>query len=92
MNTILKVSSNSNPHSVAGAIAGTIDEQGFADIQAIGAGATNQATKAIIISRGFFAPRGIELLVIPSFLEVDVDGETRTAIRFAIKADYNPHL
>lgn len=84
MDTILKTSSKSNPHSVAGAIAGTIDEKGMAEIQAIGAGALNQAVKAVIIARGFFAPRGIELQVIPSFMELDVDGEVRTAIRLAV--------
>lgn len=84
MDTVLKTSSTSNPHSVAGAIAGTIDERGQAEIQAIGAGALNQAIKAIIIARGFYAPRGIELLMIPSFLEIDVNGEKRTAIRLAV--------
>lgn len=81
---ILKTSSKSNPHSVAGAIAGTIDERGAAEIQAIGAGALNQAIKAVIIARGFYAPRGIDLLVIPSFLEIDVDGKKKTAIRLAV--------
>lgn len=83
--TILKTSSKSNPHSVAGALAGTIDETGMVEIQAIGAGALNQAIKAIIIARGWYAPRGIELQVIPSFLELDVDGATRTAIRLAVR-------
>lgn len=85
MNKILKTSKNSDPHSVAGAIAGTVDEIGLAEIQAIGAGALNQAIKAVIIARGFFAPRGIELQVIPSFLDVDVEGNTRTAIRLSVR-------
>ncbi len=84
MNTVLKTSSTSNPHSVAGAIAGTIDENGIAEIQAIGAGALNQAVKAVIIARGFFAPRGIDLLLLPSFLEIEVNGEKRTAIRLSV--------
>nr|DAL90247.1 MAG TPA: Stage V sporulation protein S (SpoVS) [Caudoviricetes sp.] len=82
---ILKASKSSDPHSVAGAIAGTVDENGIAEIQAIGAGALNQAIKAVIIARGFFAPRGIELQVIPSFLDVDVEGNTRTAIRLSVR-------
>lgn len=85
MSKILKTSKNSDPHSVAGAIAGTVDEIGLAEIQAIGAGALNQAIKAVIIARGFFAPRGIELQVIPSFLDVDVEGNTRTAIRLSVR-------
>lgn len=84
METILKTSSKSNPHSVAGAIAGTIDEKGTAEIQAIGAGALNQAIKAVIIARGFYAPRGIELFILPSFLEIDIEGEKKTAIRLAV--------
>ena len=85
MSKILKASKNSDPHSVAGAIAGTVDEIGLAEIQAIGAGALNQAIKAVIIARGFFAPRGIELQVIPSILDVDVEGNTRTAIRLSVR-------
>ncbi|MGN0695046.1 MAG: stage V sporulation protein S [Lentihominibacter sp.] len=84
MDTILKASSKSNPNLVAGALAGSIDEQGNAEIQVIGAGALNQAIKAIIIARGFYAPQGVELNVIPSFYEIDVGGNIRTAIRLAI--------
>lgn len=81
---ILKTSSKSNPNSVAGAIAGTIDEQGKAEIQAIGAGALNQAIKAVIIARGFYAPRGVDLNIVPSFTEVDVGGELKTGIKISV--------
>ena len=73
----LKVSSKSSPASVAGA-----------EIQAVGAGAVNQAVKAIAISRGFLSPVGIEVACIPSFADIVIDGEYRTAIRFAIDPRY----
>ena len=81
----LKVSSKSNPNSVAGALAGVIRESGSAEIQVIGAGALNQSIKAIAIARGFLAPSGIELICIPSFADVDVNGEERTAIKLIIE-------
>lgn len=82
---LLKVSSKSNPNSVAGAIAGVIREKGVAEIQSIGAGALNQAVKAIAIARGFLAPLGIELVCIPAFSEINVDGEERTAIKLIVE-------
>lgn len=82
----LKVSSKSSPASVAGAIAGMVKDGAPVEIQAVGAGAVNQAVKAIAISRGFLSPVGIELLCIPSFADIVIDGEYRTAIRFAIVA------
>lgn len=82
---LLKVSSKSNPNSVAGAIAGVIREKGVAEIQSIGAGALNQAVKAVAIARGFLAPLGIELVCIPAFSEINVDGEERTAIKLIIE-------
>lgn len=82
---LLKVSSKSNPNSVAGAIAGVIREKGGAEIQSIGAGALNQAIKAVAIARGFLAPLGIELVCIPAFSEINVDGEDRTAIRLIVE-------
>ena len=81
---ILKVSSKSNPNSVAGALAGVIREKGSAEIQAIGAGALNQAIKSIAVARGFVAPSGIDLVCIPSFTDVYIDGEERTAIKLVI--------
>ncbi|HCU36025.1 MAG TPA: stage V sporulation protein S [Armatimonadetes bacterium] len=80
----LKVGSDSNPNKVAGALAGTIREQGTAEIQTIGAGALNQAVKAIAIARGFLAPSGIDLVCYPAFVDVEVDGNERTAIRLFV--------
>lgn len=81
---ILKVSAKSAPNSVAGAIAGVIREAGTAELQAIGAGAANQAVKAIAIARGYLAPAGVDLVCFPSFSNVDVNGEEKTAIKFVI--------
>lgn len=80
----LKVSSKSSPASVAGAIAGLIKDGLSVDMQAVGAGAVNQAVKAIAISRGFLSPVGIEIVCIPSFADIVIEGEYRTAIRFAV--------
>ncbi len=82
----LKVSSKSSPASVAGAIAGMVKDGVGVEIQAVGAGAVNQAVKAIAISRGFLSPVGIEVACIPSFADIVIDGEYRTAIRFAIES------
>ena len=82
---ILKVSSRSVPNSVAGAIAGVIREKGAVEIQAVGAGATNQAVKAIAIARGYLAPTGIDLICIPAFANVEIDGIERTAIKMIIE-------
>jgi stage V sporulation protein S len=81
---ILRVSSKSNPNSVAGAIAGVIREKGVAEVQSIGAGALNQAVKAVAIARGFLAPLGIELVCVPAFSEIMVDGEERTAMKLIV--------
>ena len=82
---VLKVSSKSKPNSVAGALSEVIRESKEAEIQAIGAGAVNQAIKAIAIARGFVAPTGVELVCTPSFVEVEVDDDTRTAIRLIVE-------
>lgn len=82
---VLKVSSKSSPNSVAGALAGVIRDCGSAELQAIGAGALNQAIKAVAIARGFFAPSGVELVCIPSFAEVEINGEERTAIKLLVE-------
>ncbi len=82
---VLKVSANSNPKSVAGALAAVIREKGTAELQAVGAGAVNQAVKAIAITRGFVAPNGVNLVCIPAFSEVQIDGEERTAIKFLVQ-------
>ncbi|HHU51411.1 MAG TPA: stage V sporulation protein S [Firmicutes bacterium] len=82
---VLKVSATSNPKSVAGALAAVVREKSCAEIQSVGAGAVNQAIKAIAIARGFVAPNGINLVCIPAFSEVQIDGEERTAIKFIIE-------
>ena len=84
MGNILRVSSKSNPNSVAGAIAGVLRESGNTEIQAIGAGAINQAIKAIAIARGFVAPSGIDLVLIPAFQEILIDNQERTAIKLIV--------
>ncbi len=82
---VLKVSTKSNPNSVAGALAGVIREQGAVEIQTVGAGALNQAIKAVAIARGFIAPSGLELTCIPAFADITINGEERTAIRLLIE-------
>lgn len=81
----LRVSSKSSPASVAGAIAGMIKDGSPVEIQAVGAGAVNQAVKAIAISRGFLSPVGIDVVCIPLFADIVIDGEYRTAIRFTVE-------
>ena len=83
---ILKVSSKSKPNSVAGALANALKEKSAIEVQAIGAGAINQAIKAIAIARGYVAPRGKDLICIPAFSDIVIDGEERTAIKLIVKA------
>lgn len=83
---VLKVSSKSNPNSVAGALAGVLREKGGAEIQVIGAGALNQAVKAIAIARGFVAPSGFDLICVPAFTDVQINGEERTAIKLLVES------
>ncbi|AWZ48654.1 stage V sporulation protein S [Hathewaya limosa] len=83
---VLKVSAKSNPNSVAGALAGVVRENKIAEIQAIGAGAINQAVKAIAIARGFVAPSGMDLVCVPAFTDIEINGEERTAIKFIVQA------
>jgi len=82
---VLKVSAKSSPNSVAGALAGVLRERGAAEIQAIGAGAINQAVKAIAIARGFVAPSGVDLVCIPAFTDVIIEGEEKTAIKLIVQ-------
>lgn len=82
---VLKVSAQSQPKSVAGALAAVLREKAVAELQAVGAGAVNQAVKAIAITRGFVAPNGIDLVVVPAFAEINIDGEERTAIKFIVE-------
>jgi stage V sporulation protein S len=82
---VLRVSANSKPKSVAGALAAVVREKGCAELQAVGAGAVNQAVKAIAIARGFVAPNGIDLVTIPAFAEITIENEERTAIKFIVE-------
>ncbi len=81
----LKVSTRSNPNSVAGAMAGVIRTHGAVEVQVVGAGALNQAIKAVAIARGYVASLGIDLVCIPHFVDIEIDGERRTAIRLAVE-------
>lgn len=85
MASLLKVSAKSNPNAVAGAIAGVIRQSGAVEIQVIGAGALNQAIKAIAIARGFVTASGVELVCIPTFQDVSIDGDSKTAIRLRVE-------
>ena len=82
---VLKVSAKSVPNSVAGAIAGVIRESGSVEVQAIGAGATNQAVKAIASARGYLAPAGMDLICVPTFGNIVINNEERTAIRLIVE-------
>ena len=84
---VLKVSSKSNPNSVAGAIAGGLQENKKVELQAIGAGAVNQSMKAIAIARSFVAAIGVGLSCIPAFCTVIVENEEKTGMKFIIKED-----
>lgn len=82
---VLKVSTRSRPSAVAGAIAGVIRDSGVAEVQSIGAGATNQAIKAVAIARSYLSEEGVDIVCIPSFIDVAIDDEERTAIRLLIE-------
>ena len=82
----LKVGTKSNPNSVAGALANVFRESSSVEIQAIGAGALNQAIKSIAIARGFVAPMGKNLVCIPAFTDIQIDGEEKTAIKLIVEA------
>lgn len=82
---VLKVSGKSRPSSVAGAIAGVVRQAGRVEIQAIGAGATNQAVKAVAIARGYLISSGIDIICIPAFIDVQIDDEERTAIKLLVE-------
>ena len=82
---VLKVSTKSNPNSVAGALAAIIKENNIVEIQAVGAGAINQAVKAIAIARGFVAPSGRDIVCVPAFTDIEIDGQERTAIKLIVQ-------
>jgi stage V sporulation protein S len=85
MMNVIRVSGKSKSTAVAGAVAGVFRENGRAEVQAIGAGAVNQAIKAMTIARGFLALEGVDIIIIPTFAELDIDGNERTALRFAVE-------
>jgi stage V sporulation protein S len=82
---VIKVSARSRTAAVAGAIAGVIREVNRAEVQAIGAGAVNQAMKAIVIAKGYLAEEGVHVVCDPSFVEVSIDGQERTAVRILVE-------
>ena len=83
---VIKIKAISNPISVAAWIAGLVKESNKAEMQAIGAGALNQAIKAVAIARGFVAPSGVDLVCVPAFAEVEVEGEDRTGIKIIVES------
>lgn len=84
MADVIKVKANSRTAAVAGAIAGVMREHKHVDIQAIGAGAVNQALKALVLAKGYLAEEGIEIICSPEFVDVDIDGKVRTAIKIVV--------
>ena len=82
---IIKVKANSRTAAVAGAIAGVMRENKHAEVQAIGAGAVNQAVKALVLARGYLAEDGMTVIFIPEFVDVDIEGKVRTAIKLTVE-------
>ncbi len=82
--TIIKVAADSRTTAVAGAIAGMVRDGRTPVLQAIGAGAVNQAVKAVVIARGYLEPDGIDIACVPSFTEIEIDGQERTAVRLEV--------
>lgn len=82
---IIKVSVRSRSTAVAGAIAGVVREQNHAEVQAIGAGAVNQAVKAVAIARGYLLEDGIDVVAIPFFIDIAIEGQERTALRLVVE-------
>ena len=82
---IIKVSAKSRTSAVAGAIAGVIREHKRAEVQAIGAGAVNQAVKAWTLATGYLKLDGMEVTGVPEFVEVNIEEKVRTAIKLVIE-------
>ena len=82
---MIKVSANSRTSAVAGAIAGVIREYKRAEVQAIGAGAVNQAVKALVLATGYLRNDGIEVCCVPEFVDVEIDDKVRTAVKMVIE-------
>jgi stage V sporulation protein S len=83
---VIKVSANSRTAAVAGAIAGVMRDSHIAEVQSIGAGAVNQAVKALILAKGYLVNDGIDLVCVPEFVDVEIDGKVRTAIKFVVSS------
>lgn len=81
----LRVSAKSKPNTVAGAVAGIIRDEGTVEVQTVGAGALNQAIKSIAIARGFLIPSGVDLVCVPSFSNIEIEGNERTAIKLLVQ-------
>ena len=90
MEDLFRVSAQSRPVSLAGAIAGTIRDGKAVTLQAIGAGSVNQAVKAIVVAHGFLAKDGLEIICVPEFVMIDLDGNERTAVRFHVDQPGKP--
>ncbi|WP_338826391.1 Stage V sporulation protein S [Moorella thermoacetica] len=82
---VLKVAARSNPNSVAGALAGVLREKGGVEIQAVGAAALNQAIKAVAIARGVVSPNGLDIVCIPAFADIQIEGQERTAMKLIVE-------
>jgi stage V sporulation protein S len=82
---MIKVSANSRTSAVAGAIAGVMREYKHAEVQAIGAGAINQAVKALILATGYLREDGMEICCVPEFVDVEIDEKIRTAVKLVIE-------
>ena len=82
---MIKVSANSRTSAVAGAIAGVMREHKRADVQAIGAGAVNQAVKALVLATGYLRNDGIEICCVPEFVDVEIEDKVRTAVKLVIE-------
>ena len=83
---VLRVASASNPKSVAGAIAAVLEHDSRVELLAVGAGAVNQTVKAIAVTRGYVAPKGVELITLIAFAKIEIDGNEKTAIKFTVEA------
>jgi stage V sporulation protein S len=82
---LIKVSAASRTSAVAGAIAGVIREHHRAEVQAIGAGAVNQAMKALILATGYLKQDGIQVICVPEFADVTIEDKVRTAIKLIVE-------
>lgn len=87
---VIRVAATSRSTAVAGAIAGVMREKGQVDVQAIGAGAVNQAIKAVTIARGYLEEDGIDIVCVPQFIEIEIDEQERTAVRIRVEKRGTP--